>query len=54
MASTARAENHIEKEVIEAYLDRFEGMEDEAQSIMMAANEKVQRRSALRAEGPPR
>lgn len=37
MASPARAENHIAKEAIEAYLDRFEGMEDTAQSIMMKA-----------------
>ena len=36
MAGAAKA-NHISKETIEAYLDRFEGLEDEATSIMMTA-----------------
>ena len=37
MAASAKAENAIEGKTIEAFLDRFEGMEDEAQSIMMTA-----------------
>lgn len=37
MAAKAGTENAISKEALEAYLDRFEGMEDDAQSIMMTA-----------------
>ncbi len=37
MAAKAKAENQISRETIEAYLDRFEGFEDEAVSIMTTA-----------------
>lgn len=37
MATKAGTDNTISKETLEAYLDRFEGMEDDAQSIMMTA-----------------
>lgn len=40
MAAAAGKENHIDKETIEAYLDRFEGMEDDAVSIMTTAMKK--------------
>jgi hypothetical protein len=40
MATAAGKENHIEKETIEAYLDRYEGLEDDAVSIMTAAMKK--------------
>ena len=37
MARAAGEGNAISKETIEAYLDRFEGLEDQAVEIMMAA-----------------
>jgi hypothetical protein len=40
MAAKAGQGNHIKKETIEAYLDRYEGLEDDAVSIMTSAMKK--------------
>ncbi|WP_316172106.1 MULTISPECIES: hypothetical protein [unclassified Bradyrhizobium] len=37
MAEAAKPTNAVSKEAIEAFLDRFEGLEDEALDIMMEA-----------------